>query len=91
MTVWPFILASRQLDEQTINHERIHLRQQAELLILPLYMLYFLEYGIRLIQYRNNDKAYRNISFEREAYENETNLFYLNNRRAWSWLNYLKK
>ena len=72
-----------------VNHEKIHLRQQLELLVLPFYIFYVLEYIIRLIQYKNKDLAYRNISFEREAYTNETDSDYLKNRSFFGFLNYL--
>jgi len=42
-----------------------------------------------LIQFRNRKKAYRNISFEREAYANESNPDYLTNRKFFSFFNYL--
>jgi hypothetical protein len=70
-----------------VNHEKIHLRQQLELLVIPFFIWYFLEYLVRLVQYKNADLAYRNISFEREAYANELNLDYLKNR---SFLQFLK-
>jgi hypothetical protein len=34
-------------------------------------------------------KAYRSISFEREAYDNETNLYYLKERRTFGFIKYL--
>lgn len=37
------------------------------------------------------DKAYRNISFEREAYTNENNIDYLKTRNPFSWRNYLNQ
>ncbi len=72
-----------------LNHERIHLRQQAELLILPFYVWYVLEYFVRLLAYKNKKEAYRNISFEREAYANESDPDYLKHRKFWSFLKYL--
>ncbi len=72
-----------------LNHERIHLRQQAELLIIPFYLWYVTEYFIRLIIYKNKRQAYRNISFEREAYTNENNLNYLNKRKLWALIKYI--
>lgn len=74
-----------------MNHERIHVRQQLELLILPFYIWYALEFILRWIQYKEIHKAYRNISFEREAYSNEANLHYLKNRKCWSFAGYLEK
>jgi hypothetical protein len=57
--------------------KKIHLRQQLEL-VLPFYMVHF-EYLVRSSN-KNRDLAYRNISFEREAYSNETNIGYLKSR-----------
>ncbi len=91
IALWPFIVVNNSFlkeDETFINHERIHIRQQAELLVLPFYIFYFTEYLIRLLQYRNSQKAYRNISFEREAYINEDDLQYLKRRKPWSFIKY---
>lgn len=91
IALWPFIVVrDTKLKEDAVfvNHEKIHLRQQLELLILPFYFLYILEYSIRYLQYRNAKKAYQNISFEREAYENENNLSYLERRTLWSFFRY---
>lgn len=93
ITLFPFIILQRKEDCKNrvlINHERIHLRQQLELLILPFYFLYVTEYILRLIYLRNRYQAYRSISFEKEAYENETDFNYLRNKGFWSFLNYLK-
>ena len=78
-------------ENKRINHEKIHTRQQIELLILPFYLWYFTEYLFRLIQYRDRLKAYHNISFEREAYANEKDLSYLKSRSFWSFLKYIKR
>jgi len=92
VTLWPFIVMKHKglkRDTVFINHERIHLRQQLEMLVLPFFLWYFIEYLIRLVQYRNRYDAYRNISFEREAYAQEANLDYLKGRRFWSFLRFL--
>lgn len=73
----------------TINHERIHTAQMRELLFIPFYLLYILEWLLRLIQFRNSFKAYHNISFEKEAYANENNLSYLSRRKRFAFLKYL--
>lgn len=73
----------------TINHERIHTAQMKELLFIPFYIFYILEWLIRLLQYRNSFTAYRNISFEREAYTNESNPDYLSKRKPYSFLRYI--
>lgn len=92
LTAYPFVFIKNQSDKANavfLNHERIHLRQQLELLILPFFICYTVEYLIRLIQYRNKKKAYRNISFEREAYVHETDLDYLKNRTHYGFFKYL--
>ena len=74
VTLWPFIVMRKKelkSDAVFINHEKIHIRQQAEMLVLFFFIWYTIEYLVRLIQYRNRYKAYLNISFEREAYARE--------------------
>lgn len=93
MAVFPFILVRYYKDQVNVvflNHEKIHLRQQIEMLILPFFVWYIVEFFIRFIQYKNTDLAYRNISFEREAYTNETNLTYLKKRSFFQFLKYIK-
>lgn len=92
MTLFPFVFVKESLDKKNpvfVNHERIHLRQQIELLIIPFFVLYFMEFLVRLIQYGNKDLAYRNISFEREAYAKEKDLDYLKQRNFWKFLKYI--
>lgn len=91
MAIFPFIFIKyKELkhDKQIINHERIHLRQQIELLVVPFYILYILHYLVNLLRYRNHNQAYRNIVFEREAYSNDSDLMYLKTRRFSSWVKY---
>ena len=92
ISIFPFIFLSHKTlktDTVLMNHEYIHLRQQLELLIIPFYVWYAVEFLIRLAQYKHWHNAYRNISFEREAFANETNLKYLVTRPIWKFLNYL--
>lgn len=79
------------IDRYVVNHERIHTMQQRELLFIPFYILYIIEWMVRLVMYGNRKKAYFNISFEREAYRHGHDLDYLKNRRLYSWLKYLRK
>ena len=94
LTFYPFVFIADKddkLNKVFINHEKIHIRQQLELLILPFYLWYFTEYLFRLIQYKDRKEAYFNISFEREAYKNEKDLNYLKQRSFWRFLKYVKK
>lgn len=92
LSLWPFIILKEnglKNDEVLINHERIHLRQQRELLIIPFYLLYVAEWILRTMLYLDSYRAYQNISFEREAYANEKNPDYLSQRKVFSFLDYL--
>ena len=82
---------SKPLTDRTINHENIHTRQIIEMLFIFFYIWYGIEWLIRLIQYKNGHTAYRNISFEREAYYNELDYEYLNNRNKYRFLKYLSR
>lgn len=92
MCVFPFIFVrkdARNLTVKDINHETIHLRQQTEMLVIFFLIWYSLEYVIRWICYGfNHGKAYRNISFEREAYKNQSNLDYPRTRKPYAFLNF---
>ena len=86
--IFPFIIFKRKeyATEEKINHERIHLAQQLELLILPFYVFYVLNFIVNLLMM--NRKPYRNIIFEKEAYDNERDLRYLEDRKFWAFLKY---
>ena len=92
LTLWPFIFLRDETlrqDRVLINHEKIHLRQQAELLLVFFYLWYLSEWILRSLRYGDTYKAYENISFEREAYANEGRAGYLDNRPPFSFLNYM--
>ena len=92
ITIWPFVIVRHQVlqkDSVFLNHERIHLRQQIEMLIIFFYLWYGLEFLIRWISYGNRNIAYRNISFECEAYAFENQLHYIEKRTFWSFLKFI--
>jgi hypothetical protein len=78
--------------DKMLNHEMIHTAQMKELLYVPFYLLYGIEWLIRFAMYRNAKKAYRNISFEREAYDNQDNFGYIIDkyRKPYVFIKYLK-
>lgn len=93
LTAFPFVFIKYRFDldnKVLVNHEKIHFRQQLEMLVLPFFVWYFIEYAVRLLQYKNVNFAYRNISFEREAYGNELDFDYLKRRTFFSFLKYLQ-
>src|SRR5688572_26806924 len=92
LAVFPFVILrerSHVADSAFVGHEKIHIRQQLELLVLPFFIWYGIEYLVRLVQYRDRKQAYYNIGFEREAYANEKDLGYLISRPFWKFLKYL--
>lgn len=91
IALYPFIIVRKPTfknDAMLIRHERIHLRQQLELLVLPFYLLYVLNYLFNLLRFKNHHMAYLNIVFEKEANAHEANPAYLSGRRLWAWLKY---
>lgn len=90
LTMWPFIIMRRDSVTHTnMNHEMIHIEQQKELLVVFAIIWYVVEFLVKSIKYRSFEKGYRNISFEREAYENEVNLDYLDKRKRYAFLKYV--
>ena len=78
------------IDKVVINHESIHSQQMKEMLWIPFYIWYVIEWLIKVCIYFDTHMAYRRISFEREAYNNEKNLEYLKERKHYCWLKLLK-
>jgi hypothetical protein len=72
--------SAKPLSSKTINHEKIHEAQAKEsggyLWYYSLYLWQWTKYG------------YRNCPFEREAYDNEADLNYLNSRKGFEWEKY---
>lgn len=87
MAIWPFIFTKVDMDQKTLNHEKIHHAQQKELLLVGFYLFYVLNFLWNLI--RMNPSPYRAIVFEREAYDNDQDLDYLDKRKPFAWRRYL--
>lgn len=84
-----FVRESSTMKTKDYNHEYIHTMQMKEMLYVGFYLWYIAEWLIRLVKHWDAHKAYRNISFEQEAYSNESNLQYLSERRHYTWMDYL--
>ena len=90
ITLYPFIILKDKYknhydSKRIINHEKIHIQQQKELLVIFFYIAYVLEWFVRLFMKGN---AYKNISFEKEAYSNDDNLEYLKQRKIFNFIKY---
>lgn len=91
IALFPFIILRKKearQDQVLINHEKIHLRQQLELLIVFFYLWYVIEYYYWYFRLNDSFPAYRYISFEREAYAMENDFNYLETRKLWSFRKY---
>ena len=90
LAIFPFLFVKYKNPSKTlINHERIHFRQQIEMLILPFYIWYILEYVTHRIKGESPHHAYMSISFEREAYANDDDFGYLKRRKIWNFWRYV--
>ena len=88
--IWPFIFIESKQFNRILRHEQIHFKQMNEMLVIPFYVLYVLNFIINLIRYKFNIKmAYYNISFEREAYRGQYMKNYLQKRERFSWVKLL--
>lgn len=83
-----FVKGNAYISAQTINHESIHTAQMKEMLYVFFYLWYVVEWVIKLFVYRNAHKAYKNISFEREAYDNGHSIDYLKYCKHYAWCKY---
>jgi len=74
---------------ELINHESTHWKQQLEMLIIFFYLWYFIEWIIKLITPPMG--AYKDLCFEREANDHESDSEYNKIRKLYAWWKYMKK
>lgn len=85
INLFGFIFTVQPLQAHQLRHEYIHSRQQREMLYLPFFLWYGVEWAVLMLRYRDRMQAYRNIRFEREAYEHEREEDYLQRRKCFAW------
>lgn len=90
ISVGPFIICRGKLSVITKQHETIHFLQQVEMLFVFQWILYGLFYIIGRIIHGSGKKAYYNNPFEVEAYTHEAEKDYLENRKWYSWISYVR-
>lgn len=54
------------------------------------YLLYGLEYCCIRLFHNRQTSAYHDVSFEEEAYNNQNDFDYINNRKYFNWIRYVK-
>ena len=88
ITLFPFIiLKEKHRDNEIIKtHEKIHIEQQKEMLVIFFYIWYLVEFVLLIFKYKNPKKAYKNLLHEKEAKQNERNKDYLKTRKSYAWL-----
>lgn len=77
-----FVRKPHKMTPHDYNHENIHTAQMRELGYIFFYILYFVEWLYRVVFHTST--AYRGISFEREAYENQYDYDYLEHRERFA-------
>jgi len=85
-----FVRKNAKIDNITLNHEAIHTAQMKELLYIFFYLFYVIDWLIGFMAYVSFSEAYRDICFEKEAYQNEGNINYLKSRKPFAFIKYLK-
>lgn len=96
ITLYPFIFVSPSLQgkpvlPELLRHEAIHIRQQAELLVLGAWLLFLAEYlYARIVKRLDPRQAYYFTSMEQEAHRNAMKEEYLFRRRPYAMLRYLR-
>ena len=86
----PFVFCRERLPIKTRQHETIHYHQQIELLFVVQWVLYAYYWASGKVSGLTGKDAYYYNPFEREAYENDTNIMYLQERPLWAWREYTK-
>ena len=102
-----FFLKGQVISNTLLRHETIHLKQQRETLWRFFFIFYIAEFVVKFIyhfcrniSYPGTFKdflistfflAYRDLSFEREAYAHEKDENYLKTRKPFAWIKYVFK
>jgi len=92
MTVFFIIFLKGENDDlKVLNHEKIHIKQFQETLFIGFYIISIFDFLIKYCKYRNVIGAYRNLIFEKEAYDYMDDLDYLKKRKRFAWFRNLFK
>jgi hypothetical protein len=92
---FPFCIVFRDQEQEKmdwiVRHEKIHFRQQLELLWVGQIILSFMEkFYSRIFLHKTRMEAYKSCSFEQETYLNQHDLEYLENRPLFRSFYYIK-
>ena len=88
ITLGPVVISRDEMSEQTKRHETIHYQQYLELFFIGFIVLYVGFWLWNMIGGANRRDAYYKIPFELEAYSNDQNENYLQERKRYAWTYY---
>lgn len=80
------IIAKQPVGDTLLAHEYIHTQQMKEMLYVFFYLWYVLEWLVRLTITHDFLQAYRQISFEQEAYKYQYISDYSKKRKHYAWI-----
>jgi len=89
ITLFPFIISRDEMEDTTLRHEKIHIEQQRELLVIFFYILYIWYWLKGKVKGMTNSNAYMSIPFEQEAYRKMYSDDYLSKRKKYAWRKYI--
>lgn len=88
---FPFIFVNSRLkgtekETTVVHHEAIHIAQSTELLVVFFYLFYAINFVWNLFKYKfDTYKAYREVVFEKEAFDNQDECCYVKFRKLYAW------
>ncbi len=86
ITLGFIVLSREEMDARVRRHETIHFQQYLETLFIGFILLYAWDWILNRIRFGDGEIAYYAIRSEIEAYENEEDEDYLQNRIRWAWI-----
>ncbi len=86
ITLGPIVISTGEMSEQTKRHETIHYQQYLETGFVGFLLIYLWDYLLGYARHKDGALAYRSLRAEIEAYENDKDEKYLENRPRWKWL-----
>lgn len=94
MTIWPLVIVRNdkkaKFTKTVERHEMTHAAQQKEMMIIFFYLLYAVEWIVKLPLCRfDSDRAYRSVSLEQEAYAHQYETVYNTTRLHFAFAKYI--
>ena len=86
ITLGFLVISKEKMDERTRRHETIHFQQYLETLFIGFVLIYLWDYFLGCYKYGWGKEAYFNIRAEIEAYKNDEDPDYLENRTRYNWI-----